>query len=98
MRFAPHELADLFAAERNGDVETSLGYHGVWNMPRVVGIDSFWEVYRSLDDRGTVRHDFWSMLMEVRYGRGGSLRMAQMILDHLKAKSGMSLSIIGRKA
>ena len=84
MRFAPRALADLFAAERGGDIETSFGYHGVWNMPCAVGVEAFWRVYRDLDDRGTIRHDFASILQNVRQGPGGSLRMARMIFDRMR--------------
>lgn len=84
MRFAPRALADLFATERSGDLATSFGYHGVWHMPRTVGIEAFWHVYCGLDDRGTVRHDFASIVKDVRHGSGGSLRMGRMIFDHMK--------------
>lgn len=84
LRFASRALADLFSAERDGDLERSFGYHGVWNMPRVVGIEAFWRVYRDLDDRGTVRHDFASIIKDVGHGSGGSLRMARMIFDRMK--------------
>ncbi|GLV23539.1 hypothetical protein TomMM35A_33770 [Sphingobium sp. TomMM35A] len=84
MRFAPPELADLFAIERTGDLQTSFGYHGVWNMPRAIGTDAFWRVYCELDDRGTVSHDFSCILNDVRHGPRGSLRMLRMIADHMK--------------
>lgn len=84
MRFAPSALADLFAAERAGDPATSFGYHGVFNMPRAIGVEAFWQLYRELDDRGTVRHDFASILKDVGCGSGGSLRMIRMIADYLK--------------
>ena len=89
MRFAQRALADLFAAERGGHLEASFGYHGVWNMPRAVGVDAFWRIYRELDDRGTVRHDFASILKDVRHGSGGSLRMARMIFDRMKHGMGL---------
>ena len=88
MRFAPEALADLFAAERCGDLETSFGYHGVWNMPRAIGVEAFWSVYRDLDDRGTVGRDFASILKDVRHGPGGSVRMIRMIVDHVKDRLG----------
>lgn len=83
MRFAPQGLADLFAAERGGDLEASFGYHGVWNMPRAIGVKAFWSVYRDLDDRGTVKRDFASILKNVRHGQGGSARVFQMIVDYV---------------
>lgn len=80
MRFAPRALADLFAAERAGCLETAFGYHGVWNMPRAIGVESFWQVYGGLDALGSVRTDFWRILKQV-----GQKRLSwgiRMILDH----------------
>lgn len=84
LRFAPRAVADLFSTERTGHLETSFGYHGVWNMPCAIGVEAFWQIYRALDDRSTVRHDFVSLLKEVGRGPGGSLRMTRMIVDRVK--------------
>ncbi|MEO6091862.1 MAG: DUF5672 family protein [Novosphingobium sp.] len=78
LRFAPRELADLFAAERAGDLQASFGYHGVWNMPQALGAETFWQVYHELDDRGTVWTDFRDLLRALLRGsqpirRGGRL-------------------------
>lgn len=81
MRFAPRELADLFAAERVGDSQETFGYHGVWNMPRAIGMEAFWKIYLELDERGTLRRDFVSLLKEVWVGSGGALRVARMVMD-----------------
>jgi len=81
MRFAPRALADLFAAERAGDPGTSFGYHGAWNMPRVLGAAAFWDIYRTLDDRGTIRHDFGSIARQVASGPGGLRRVARLTGD-----------------
>lgn len=84
MRFAPRALADMFAVERTGDLRTSFGYHGVWNMPQAVGIETFWRIYRDLDDRSTLRHDFSCILKDISRGPGGFLRQFWMIVDYLK--------------
>jgi hypothetical protein len=83
MRFAPRELADLFAAERAGDPGASFGYHGVFNMPGAIGVDAFWDVYRGLDDRGTVRRDFKRILRDVGRAPGRWVRTVRMIADHM---------------
>lgn len=83
--FAPQALADAFATERAGDLGTSFGYHGVWHMPRAIGIESFWRIYRSLDAKGSIRQDFASIMKDVSYGSGGFLRMIRMIFDHLRS-------------
>lgn len=84
IRFAPREVADLFAAERAGDVETAFGYHGVFNMPRAIGADPFWAVYSELDNLGTIRRDFKQLLWSVACGRQGARRSARMLADRMK--------------
>lgn len=84
MRFAPRVLADWFAAERAGDVAASFGYHGAWLMPQVVGVEPFWTLYRELDDRGTIRHDFSAILKQIRQGRGGWKRALRLTLDQFR--------------
>jgi membrane protease YdiL (CAAX protease family) len=79
----------MFAAERSGSLETSFGYHGVWNMPRAVGTEAFWQIYRHLDDRSTVRHDFASIVKALKHGSGGFSRMARMTVDHVKFTFGI---------
>ena len=79
MRFAPRELADRFAAERAGDPDASFGYHGVFLMPRVLGGERFWVLYRSLDDRSSLRPDFSDMLRSVLHGDKGARRAVTMI-------------------
>ena len=84
MRFAPRRIADMFSTERAGDLQASFGYHGVWHMPNVIGHKAFWSIYRDLDDRSTVAHDFASILRDMSRGFGGCWRMVRMIVDHVK--------------
>lgn len=84
LRFAPREIADMFAAERTGDVRYSFGFHGAFNMPAAIGTDAFWEIYRTLDDRSTIWHDFGSFLEEVRHGPRPIERSVRMLLDRFK--------------
>lgn len=81
LRFAPRALADRFSAERTGDARAAFGYHGVFNMPRALGIAGFWQAYCQLDHRGTVKTDFWPLLRAVGHGKGGLGRMIQMLRD-----------------
>ncbi|MDR6512529.1 hypothetical protein J2792_003414 [Novosphingobium capsulatum] len=85
MRFAPRALADLFSAERTGDSNSTFGYHGVFNMPRALGVPAFWEIYRTLDDRSTIKTDFWPILRAVGTGKGGVGRMLRMMRDCMGA-------------
>ncbi|WP_298199278.1 DUF5672 family protein [Novosphingobium sp.] len=81
VRFAPRAVADLFSAERSGDPATTFGFHGVWNMPGALGRDEFWARYVELDDRSSIRPDFWPMVGSMIRGIGGPMRAARMIWD-----------------
>jgi len=83
MRFAPGELADEFAAERAGDPASSFGYHGVFLMPRVLGADIFWEVYRTLDERSSLKPDFANLVKAVRTRPFTIWRSVKMISTRL---------------
>lgn len=84
IQFASRELADAFSAERAGDPAQSFGYHGVWHMPQVLGRDVFWNIYRELDDRSTVRHDAASLMWQVARGPIGPWRAWRLIRDQLR--------------
>lgn len=84
MRFAQRRLADTFSAERAGDPDRSFGYHGIWHMPRMIGVEAFWNLYRGLNDRGTVQHDFAAIVKQVVQGQGGIARALRMIADHVR--------------
>jgi len=81
MRFAPRDLADAFAAERCSDPRRTFGYHGVWNMPRAISVDAFWQIYLQLDERSTLKRDFAGLLRDVARGPGGLRRAAHMMAD-----------------
>ncbi|MES2159349.1 MAG: DUF5672 family protein [Pseudomonadota bacterium] len=89
MRFAPRALADMFATERAGDLRNGFGYHGVWHMPRAIGVEAFWDVYRTLDDRSTTNHDFADILRQMWQGRGGGVRVCRMIADRVRHAVGL---------
>lgn len=81
MCFAPSALADIFAVERTGDLQACFGYHGVFNMPHAIGIEAFWDVYRELDDRSTVRPDLKRLLRDLGHGREVWRRRMQLLAD-----------------
>jgi len=85
MRFAPQAIADSFSAERTGDVACTFGYHGVFNMPRALGVARFWSIYRELDYHGIIPKDFWRVVRQVSKGRGGWARGLRMVADRLRA-------------
>lgn len=91
LRFAARAVADRFSTERAGNLLTSFGFHGVWHMPRALGVEQFWETYRTLDDRSTIRHDLGQLLQQVGRGKGGAGRAVGMLVDQLSdaLKKGM---------
>lgn len=83
MRFADRALASAFAFERDHDAAATFGFHGVFNLPEAVGIDGFWDIYMSLDDKRTVRTDFGPLLRAVARGRGGFRRALRLTTDRI---------------
>lgn len=84
MRFANGATADIFSAERKGSLRSSFGFHGVWHMPRVIGIDGFWDVYSGLDDRSTIRHDLFKLAAMITQSPRGLRRAVSLIADQVR--------------
>ncbi|MEM9084356.1 MAG: DUF5672 family protein [Pseudomonadota bacterium] len=85
MHFAPVELADQFSAERASDPSNTFGYHGAFLMPKVMGVDAFWRVYRGLSDRKTIWTDFGSIFSSVGRRQGGAGRALILLRDRMLA-------------
>ena len=83
IRFAPQALANQFSTERAGNLATSFGYHGVWHMPRALGMDRFWEIYCGLDERSSLRPDFAALVRAVWRGPSGHARALRMIANRV---------------
>lgn len=84
MTFAPVAIADAFSAERAGDPTRSFGYHGVFLMPRVLGVERFWGLYTGLSDRRTVWTDFGALWRSVLRGKGGIGRAIKLAFDRMR--------------
>lgn len=84
LRFADRHTADQFSAEDAGDIRTSFGYHGIWHMLHVLGAAGFWDIYQSLDDQTTARHNFSTLFKQVRKGPGGWARGFRFWWDHIR--------------
>lgn len=84
MCFANGVMADKFSAERAGRIQSSFGFHGVWHMPNVIGNDGFWNVYLSLNDRSTIRHDLLKLAASLSQNTRGLQRAARLIADQLR--------------
>lgn len=74
IRFGERALAARFSFERDHEAERTFGFHGVFNLPEAVGIEAFWSIYRQLDDRATVKTDFWPLLRDLLRGPDGPRR------------------------
>lgn len=83
MRIAPRALADLFSAERAGNINEAFGYHGVWHMPSAIGPEDFLRLYRDLDDRSTIRHDLANIMKQLWTGHGGLIHAFRLIFDQI---------------
>jgi hypothetical protein len=83
MLFAPKEMADCFAAERAGDPACSFGYHGVFLMPEVLGVERFWRVYRTLNDCSSMRRDYATLRKALGKGNNSTLRSVRLICNRL---------------
>lgn len=83
LRFADHELAGRFSAERKGSPKATFGFHGVWHMPALVGVDRFWKMYRGLEDRSSVHHDRRAIMRELAARPQGLRRCVRMGWDEL---------------
>lgn len=84
IRFAEPELARHFSHERGPRMGPSFGFHGVFNLPAVIGTDGFWDTYRLLDDRSTTRTDLAALMWQVARGRRGARRALAMLLHNLQ--------------
>lgn len=49
LRFAPLELANRFSCERMGVPARAFGFHGLFNMPREMGLEAFLAFFATLD-------------------------------------------------
>lgn len=83
LQFAPKALADQFSAERAGDPAKAFGYHGVFLMPKVLGVEIFWQVYKTLSDKATLWVDLRSLSLAVLKGSGGLVRALVLLKDWL---------------
>ncbi|MDR0781920.1 MAG: hypothetical protein LBF16_14765 [Pseudomonadales bacterium] len=81
IRFAPRELAALFSAERCGNLQTAFGYHGIWHMPHIVGVEPFWNIYRELDWTRIHKRDFRTLMRAVCQGPEKRQRAWRMLVD-----------------
>ncbi|MEM7688714.1 MAG: DUF5672 family protein [Pseudomonadota bacterium] len=83
LSFAPVELANQFSTERTGDPSFSFGYHGVFLMPQILGVEVFWRTYQCLSDRKTVWADFGPLVRSIYNAKDGLSRAVSFALKRL---------------
>ena len=88
IRFAERGTAERFAFERHKTGASTFGFHGIFNMGPALGLDRFWEIYRSLDDRSSAFTDFRLLMRQLGAGRRAWGRRARLVSDRLKAVVG----------
>lgn len=49
LRFAPHEVAARFAYERHESTGREFGFHGVFNLPDLLGVRTFMDLIRDIE-------------------------------------------------
>lgn len=78
IRFAGAATARKFSFERERSEGPTFGFHGVFNMPSVLGRDQFWRSYESLEDRRSVFHDALPIALKLGLRRGLALLRDQL--------------------
>lgn len=83
IRFADRRTAGRFAFERSTPNGPTFGFHGVFNMVELLGQDSFWALYETLDDKSSVFRDYGLLMKQSGPGAAGLRRKLRLTLDRL---------------
>ena len=84
IRFADVTVAEQFSFERTPPSTPTFGFHGIFNMIPVLGRNQFWDLYRVLDDRDTVRLDYGLMMRQLGLGPTALVRQFRLTTDMMK--------------
>lgn len=85
IRFADRATAGRFAYERIPSSKHTFGFHGIFNMPKALGVDRFWMLYETLDDRSSAFVDYRCLFAQLGKGRRSTLRRMRLTLDWINA-------------
>jgi hypothetical protein len=88
LRFAGRAVADRFSFERQPTSCPTFGFHGVYNMIPALGVDRFWEIYRSLDNPDTAFLDWKIVQRQLGYNARAWARRSKFLADFLTTKVG----------
>ena len=84
IRFADRETAERFAFERTVPARPTVGFHGIFNMMKVLGPDPFWKIYSTLDDRSTAFVDYGLLMHHHGDAQHALQRRLRLTYDRLK--------------
>lgn len=83
IRFAAQRIAERFSFERRMPQGPTFGFHGIFNMVPAIGVEAFWQTYRSLDDRSSAATDFGLILRQLGTGKHALKRRLQFVLENV---------------
>jgi hypothetical protein len=85
IRFADRATAERFSFEREARREPTFGFHGVFNMIQLLGVERFWELYSGLDDKSAALTDYRLLMRQIGNGTSRARRRYQLTKDRLSA-------------
>ena len=80
IRFAPIDLARRFSHERSGDPALAFGFHGVFNMPREMGVERFLDLLTRMERANIGTRELWDLRDELARDRSMEARLARTML------------------
>ena len=84
IQFADRAIADRFSFERAAPTGPTFGFHGIFNMISALGVERFWEIYRTLDDRRTAFADFTAMFHQLGNAPGSMVKRVELTMNRLR--------------
>lgn len=88
MKFADRALAERFSFERGPSSVPTFGFHGVFNMIPLLGVERFWETYRGLDDKSAALTDYVTLMRQLGSGASEVRRRLRLTTDRAAALLG----------
>ena len=85
IRFADRTTAERFSFEREAPREPTFGFHGVFNMIPLLGVERFWGIYPELDDKSAALTDYRLLMRQIGNGKSPARRRYLLTKDRLSA-------------
>lgn len=84
IRFADRATAARFSFERMVPRQPTFGFHGIFNLPDVLGLDEFWALYRNLDERTMTPRDIRLLFKRLGLGEQPLRRQARFAFENYR--------------